>query len=271
MECVSPVYLKVKGLRLFVPCNKCLHCLQNRRAEWTFRLRIQQKNAVSAAFLTLTYTDDNIPIIDGKKSLRKSDLQKFFKRLRYEACKPPFNTLPPISYYAVGEYGTQTFRPHYHVIIFNVHHRLLEERLTDIWGHGNTVIGSVTHGSIHYVTKYVVNKGDFLDMPEAPFAVMSNGIGSQYLVNKEYHKENQSFVGIIQGQKMRLPRYLKDQIFDQNDKRNNAIKTEKEMVKKYQDELTRLKNHPNAETYLVRQKQYHYERIKTKINKKNTL
>ena len=48
--------------------------------------------------------------------LVKSDLQKFFKRFR-----KLFNYAFPTYYFkylAIGEYGTQTFRPHYHVALF---------------------------------------------------------------------------------------------------------------------------------------------------------
>ena len=48
--------------------------------------------------------------------LVKSDLQKFFKRFR-----KLFNYAFPthtFKYFAVGEYGSQTFRPHYHIALF---------------------------------------------------------------------------------------------------------------------------------------------------------
>ena len=52
-------------------------------------------------------------------TLQKSDLQKFFKRLRKK-------THEKISYYAVGEYGDNTQRPHYHIILFNAIPRIVE-------------------------------------------------------------------------------------------------------------------------------------------------
>lgn len=48
--------------------------------------------------------------------LVKSDLQKFFKRFRkLFAYAFPTNAF---KYFAVGEYGSQTFRPHFHVALF---------------------------------------------------------------------------------------------------------------------------------------------------------
>lgn len=48
--------------------------------------------------------------------LVKSDLQKFFKRFRklFAYAFP----LRSFKYFAIGEYGSQTFRPHYHVALF---------------------------------------------------------------------------------------------------------------------------------------------------------
>ena len=60
------------------------------------------------AYITLTYNDDHLP---ANGSLQPRDLQLFWKRLRKART-------PGIRYYACGEYGDQTARPHYHAIIF---------------------------------------------------------------------------------------------------------------------------------------------------------
>lgn len=48
--------------------------------------------------------------------LVKSDLQKFFKRFRKLFAYAFPETI--FKYFAVGEYGSQTFRPHYHIALF---------------------------------------------------------------------------------------------------------------------------------------------------------
>lgn len=48
--------------------------------------------------------------------LRKTDLQLFFKRLRYYISKNCSNE--KVRYFAVGEYGPVHFRPHYHLLLF---------------------------------------------------------------------------------------------------------------------------------------------------------
>lgn len=42
----------------------------------------EYKRADSAYFITLTYDNENLPIINGRGTLVKRDLQLFFKRLR---------------------------------------------------------------------------------------------------------------------------------------------------------------------------------------------
>lgn len=95
-----------------VPCGKCPPCLQRRTAEWCFRIFQESKTHLSASFITLTY--EKPPITpNGFMTLHTPDFQKFMKRLRK---LHPRGTR--IKYYAVGEYGTERKRPHYHAILF---------------------------------------------------------------------------------------------------------------------------------------------------------
>lgn len=95
-----------------VPCGKCIECRLNYARQWSFRLQAEMLYHEKNSFITLTYDDNHVPLSDsGNLTLRKSDFQKFIKRLRK-------NTGLDISYYACCEYGEHTFRPHYHAIIF---------------------------------------------------------------------------------------------------------------------------------------------------------
>lgn len=58
-------------------------------------------------FVTLTYDDAHLPQ-DGCVSIRA--MQLFIKRLRKQGHK--------FRYYLVGEYGDNTYRPHYHLALF---------------------------------------------------------------------------------------------------------------------------------------------------------
>jgi len=113
-------------------------------------------------FVTLTYDDEHLPD-DYSVSIRT--FQLFMKRLR--------KTLgQKVRFYACGEYGPQTLRPHYHALIFNhdfsdkVFWKKNEQgdqlytssTLDKIWGLGFTSLGDVTYQSAGYVARYVMKK-----------------------------------------------------------------------------------------------------------------
>lgn len=98
-----------------------------------------------------------------------------------------------VKYYAVGEYGSQTFRPHYHAIITNLQPAVLDE-LSKIWGKGHVSVGTPDVAAIHYTTKYVIQPtGEDIWTPLLPpFSLISKGMGKAYLyTNGRYHKETQ--------------------------------------------------------------------------------
>lgn len=152
MRCISPLRIRKSGEFVIVPCGKCNFCLMTRRADWTFRLVQEHKSYPDSAFVTLTYAEDKVPLTpEGKQTLDKEHFQLFMKRLR-KACHP-FK----LRFYCVGEYGTRTLRPHYHAILFNVPGAVLRA-LDKLWNYGHIHVGKVQMGSIHYVTKYHVNR-----------------------------------------------------------------------------------------------------------------
>ena len=123
MICISPISIKDPrqsrgSIRLTVPCGKCGACKFNRRMEWSFRLAIELRYAHTADFLTLTYSDEIVPKNSfGIPTLKKADYRDFLKRLRKFN---DGNKKSRIRYYVVGEYGTETHRPHYHMVLFNL-------------------------------------------------------------------------------------------------------------------------------------------------------
>ena len=231
MLCISPLNIpRPNGQgnkdRIVVPCGKCVACLVNRREDWTIRLKEELKNATYAHFVTLTYSDDNLKYGRYAPTLDKTDLQKFFKRLRKNSRS---NNL---RYYAVGEYGTKTLRPHYHIILFNLYDSNLIDKS---WQLGNIQVGQVTGGSIHYVTKYHVNKTDSPEDVEKPFALMSKrpAIGSNYIEKmNDYHSgyPQRAYYTELGGVKKRLPRFLKTKLYSKEEltliaNANNIIAT----------------------------------------------
>lgn len=214
-----------------VPCGKCYQCLSRRRNGWSFRLHHQMNISQSACFMTLTYGDNGKFGQDPKKTkngfdtLVKKDLQDFFKRLRKHETKQTDGTL---KYYAVGEYGTNNHRPHYHAIIFNLSSYTLTRSnmvAEKIWKKGFVDIAQSTAASINYVVGYI-NQGAWVPKSELDdrvphFSMMSKGLGSNYLTDRiyDYHYDRMdASVMHPDGYRIPLPRYYKDKIFTVEEK-----------------------------------------------------
>lgn len=211
---------KISGDSIPVPCGKCPDCLKRRISGWSFRLLQEGKRATSAVFLTLTYDTQFVPITStGYMTLNKRDLQLFMKRLR----KVSVNKL---KYYAVGEYGGKTMRPHYHLILFNAD----VTQIQPAWQLGQIHYGSVTGASIGYTLKYMSKPGKVPlhrnDDRAREFSLMSKGIGSNYLTDNmcAWHKadlDNRMYCN-IEGKKIAMPRYFKDKIYEEHERKRIA-------------------------------------------------
>lgn len=144
-----------------VGCGQCLHCRINRGREWQHRIMLESRQHKECCFVTLTYDDIYVP---SCLSLRRRDLQLFFKRLRKRYAPEKFR------YYAVGEYGDTDGRPHYHVAFFGIDLWLpcfIDEyyewgrngtrnvKLKD-WRCGHANLGFLNEDSAGYIGGYVV-------------------------------------------------------------------------------------------------------------------
>lgn len=212
MTCSNQNYITVgvfeKERSIPVPCGKCIPCLINKRSDWSYRLEQEYKHSKSAIFVTLTYDNKHCP-----DELRKIDVQLYLKRLRK---KDGTNT---IRYYAVGEYGTNFGRPHYHILLFNASELHARTSWVDSKGKeiGIVHIGKVTEASIAYCTKYIVQPELTDNHRQKPFSLMSRkyGIGAKYLtdVMVAWHREDDRNYIQRYGVKARLPRFYREKIW----------------------------------------------------------
>ncbi|QCQ84660.1 replication initiator protein [Blackfly microvirus SF02] len=145
-----------------IPCNNCMGCKLEKSRQWSIRMMHEARYHPQNCFLTLTYNDESVPQNYG---LDLRHFQLFMKRLR--------RSLPQkIRFFACGEYGGLTGRPHYHAIVFNYdppdkifaarspsgESIFSSETLHGLWGHGFTTTQDVTHKSCAYVARYVTKK-----------------------------------------------------------------------------------------------------------------
>ena len=155
-----------------IPCGKCVGCRSTQRRDWGLRIYHESLSHDRNCMVTLTYNDEHIPQ-DGK--LSKSDVQKFIKRARKEF---------PMRYFAAGEYGEKTHRPHYHICIFGEDFRAIShsigngmytnDQLERLWSDDDGPIGQVSAiplepSSCMYVAGYVTKKAGDMET----FSLMS--------------------------------------------------------------------------------------------------
>lgn len=234
-----------------IPCGQCTGCRLEYSRQWANRCMLELQYHDSAYFVTLTYDDAHVPKSyygdpeTGEAmtslTLRKRDFQLFMKRLR-KACSDD-----NIRFFASCEYGGQTFRPHYHAIIFGLHLDDLtpwsrssqgftyynSKKVQDAWSLrengqlvpiGYAVVAEVTWETCAYTARYVMKKlkgaeAQFYDdhnlEPESTLMSRRPGIAHQYFVDHPdiYKCE---FINISTekgGRRFRPPRYY-DKLFD---------------------------------------------------------
>ena len=197
MNCIRPVHLtslpKKKNSLMVCLLHVVLVLFVKQRArEWALRMEHEILYAKHCVFTTLTYDNEHCPKC---YSLIQKDVQKFIKRLRK-------NTKSELRYYAVGEYGGQFHRPHYHLLLFIYNdNRSFEDwagiyingivrkegLIRESWNKGFVFNGNVTEGSINYVVEYqdkqiMKHDGVKLFHRRPPFRIMSRGFGEKYVV-----------------------------------------------------------------------------------------
>lgn len=182
-----------------IDCGRCLSCRLKKRRDMTTRLNNELSMfGDDCCFITLTYDDEHIPttcirsIKDADKMIERgstslpvetllpSDVQKFIKRLRRHLEYQPLtdkykkgrdHVKNSIRYFAVGEYGGKTARPHYHILIFgwkpsdmeffsyrnkNVVYR--SKQIEKLWKYGFSTVQPCGLGVARYVSRYVTKK-----------------------------------------------------------------------------------------------------------------
>lgn len=128
----------------FVPCGSCVGCLKSRARDWAIRCSLELQFHSLACWATLTYSDDFLP-----PTLDKRHLQLFLKRLR---ARLPSSR---VRFFASGEYGERTFRPHYHPILYGTED---EKLIKACWPYGRATMHELRPEGIAYVAGYVNKK-----------------------------------------------------------------------------------------------------------------
>lgn len=223
MECLRPKYLPKQ--EMVVPCGRCGFCAATRRSDWAIRIAYERKLHISSMFVTLTYADPHLVWHSGVPQLCRRHVQLFLKRVRKAGYQ--------LRYYGVGEYGSKTFRPHYHMIIFG---DVPEAVIRSEWEYGQVHIGTVTEESVLYTLSYMINKNDWRMSKGRvrTFNMMSKSIGKNYLTKAmiDWHRSGRKNYCLVDGMNRHLPRYYKVKIFSKVDLVRIAVRDQKDVFRK---------------------------------------
>lgn len=253
--------------RIDIPCGQCIGCRLEYSRQWAIRCMLEADYYDRNYFVTFTYDDAHLPApamkLDqetgevlgwySRSSLEKSAVSKFMKDLR-SYLKYHYN-YEGVRFYACGEYGDKTKRPHYHLILFNCPdmqiyefsdfrkrnnlpegYALYNSKIVDkIWKNGYAVFAEVNFDTCAYVARYVMKKkkgkaSSFYEengiIPE--FTVCSRRPGIAYKHYQDNRDRIYEFDEIpltkADGRAMRVrpPRYF-DRLYDFDDPESLAL------------------------------------------------
>lgn len=241
------------GYAELVPCQQCQGCRIDYSRHWADRIVMESLLYPEHTnfFVTLTYDDDHLLsnltghslelLINGQyqtinaATLILEDVQLFLKRLR-EYYSRTYDHVG-IRVYYVGEYGSRTRRPHYHLCLFNLpiqdlqfySHNFRGDTLYNspvletLWGKGYVVIGELSWESAAYTARYVVKKfkgkqsDEFYEamghvLPEFSHSSNRPGIGFEYFnrYKEEIYKYDRVQLPSSEGRdgSVSVPRYF---------------------------------------------------------------
>ena len=226
-----------------VQCGQCIGCRLKHSREWAIRCMHEATLHKDNIFLTLTFSDEELNKRPNPGTVDVRDLQKFFYRLRTNIRRDPDQGSQKLRYFACGEYGEKTGRPHYHALIFgwkppdariwkkarSGNPLYNSEFIEKAWPYGYAPFGDITFDSASYTARYCLKKITGQDSREhytwvdgktseirdrqAEFAVMSRrpGIAKDWLDKHGTDIYRDDYV-IVKNKKLPLPKYYNAQL-----------------------------------------------------------
>lgn len=244
--CVKKLRLKDDSGHWYeVPCGHCPECIQQRRAEWTGRNMVELAHSKVAYHVTFTF--EELLLIPREDY----DYYKYFdfwipKKCVYQKLLKRMRKQYDFRYFGAFEFGSNTHRPHYHIIFyFKDDVSLTEDDFKAFWPYGLISVTHVEQATTHYLTKDLMKRMPgakinpfnkkfmseehrrnymfkvLLSKRSFNFMSLRPAIGSQLLENKEYvdfvrkyYDDFDTFPMLgVEGQKFPFPRYYVKKLF----------------------------------------------------------
>lgn len=266
MACHAPVNVRSRDGRQYgVRCGRCRDCRHYRVSSWVARIVEEARGAAYTFFVTFTYADGQAEVTpNGYMTLNKRHLQLMFKRMRKAGHR--------FKYYAVGEYGGLTARPHYHVV-FVVYDYGPSPDFSSFWPYGHVHVGGLTVASVAYTLKYIDKafyRRHARDDRKGHFSIMSKGIGASYVARaRSLHASGNFVVRYTSKSWVYMPRYYAKKFAEL------GIVPDVQQIEDYRERSRHFfpGSYETFEQYQMSLKNESFRKLKTRINenRNNTL
>lgn len=167
----------VENHTISFPCGHCDECVRHKRKAMACRIANEASlTPHDNCFITLTYDEVHLPQAEycgvPRGTLRKKHLQDFMKRLRRRL---DYHYNIRVRFFACGEYGSKTKRPHYHLVIFGWcpdftkcdcrgNNSYVCPLLSGLWDFGFHLVQKFEVSHANYVAGYVTKKLSDIDL-----------------------------------------------------------------------------------------------------------
>lgn len=303
---IKPQYLKEHSYQevldqkgILIPCGHCLGCRLDYSRKWADRMLLELETQGKGIFLTLTYDNEHIHWSKFDKdgypifaTLDKRDFQLFMKSFRKELAKNDIR----IRFFASGEYGPTTLRPHMHCIVFGLglsdiddrkyfgrndigQSYYISQKIQKIWNRGNILLSDVSYETCAYVARYILKKQNGYDSENyqkrnciKEFSLMSRkpGIGAEYL---KKHPECLDMANINistpeGGRKIAIPKYYLDKLELIDKEKYDKIKNERQKLASDKLLLELADTDLGCAEYLAMKEENRKKKAKAVLNRK---
>lgn len=308
-HCLNKVntYNRINGTGLIyeqIPCRHCWACSLNYSAEWATRIMFEAQKYTHNYWITLTYNDDWLPVAEkielGEKvfenlgdeiwnegTLWEPHVKKFIHDLRQYLERTKNHT--GMKYFYCGEYGENTHRSHYHMILLNCpldikefHKFRIDENykyhwnsheIERYWKYGYVDISELEWSNAAYTARYCMKKlhtkndEEYAREGKLPeYIRMSRNIGRSYYEEhkNEIYKNDEIIMRTIKGNVGNFkPPKAWDRLFKEQhpEQWDNIKKSRKKAAERTQKLLSELSDYTDAD-----QLQMNYEDVIRKGN-----
>lgn len=228
MACLNPITIRVPpDFRVQqVSCRKCHNCRIQKQSEIEFGALMSllqgYKYGTGASFVTLTYNNDFLPLVEHNGevygSLRKSHFYNWWSKVR-KVFRDKGQYVP--QFLCAGEYG-DLGRPHYHVLVLGSNCNEFSSISKNCWKKKDEYFGLIDckplrAGGIRYVADYIFKendktfeKYDNLGL-ERPFLRHSIRFGLDYFWN-DFEYDPADFTYLHNGKRRLIPTFYRKKL-----------------------------------------------------------